>query len=697
MKLTLRDILVVGVSTVIISGASYTLYRDFTRRVEGGERKVIGTIIYKQKKAQRKYSGEVIWEDVTRQDTVYNFDSIRTDEGSSSVIKLKNGSEIELKENTLVLLSLASGSANIDFSRGSISTLSSAGLNISAGKTVIKAGKGKMNLAAGADTLKVNVEKGSATIGDKKINQNQLALIGGDKTSIKEKEFTLTSPVSNSWLLTFGARYRTAFAWKAKKKGPYRLQVSQNRDFTGRVISLRADKAAAAAQLNPGTWYWRVAYGKAGSAYSPESTFTIIKERQEKIISPRQGASFTYFKTEPLISFRWTGSKASASYRLEFSREKNFSKVAKTVTSNDTAISSPAPGAGKWYWRVVNIYPFSTAGVEVKSPAGEFTLSRSAALSPPALLKPVEGYRLSEFVLKGGSQLFNWQGHDDLDKYRIEIAANRDFKSPRVSALVKNPYFPLTSSLPRGKWYWRVTGIDTEGNPYPSGSRDFTVTATAALKTTAPPDGGALALKGSQQKITFAWNDPNRGSHYVLEISPDKNFSPVARRVTATERSLQLPPPEKMERFYWRVSLMGKNNRVVTQSNTAAVTLSTTLAPPVIVYPGKGSTIDASAINALPVTWRQAKGATHYHIRIFHFARGFTRKIVDKEVKATRYTIRDMKILDEGNFSIELKSLKKSEGKTINQSIAQKRYFSLKLSQKLKNPEIISPNVIYIE
>lgn len=49
MKFALKDIIVVGISTVIISGASVTLYKDFTARVEGGERKKIGTILYKKR------------------------------------------------------------------------------------------------------------------------------------------------------------------------------------------------------------------------------------------------------------------------------------------------------------------------------------------------------------------------------------------------------------------------------------------------------------------------------------------------------------------------------------------------------------------------------------------------------------------------------------------------------------------------
>jgi len=696
MRFALRDIIVVGVSTVIIAGASAALYHDFTARVSGGKRVKIGTIIYKKKKAQRKYSGEVIWENVTRQDTVYNYDSIRTEANSSSIIKLADGSEIELKENTLILLSLAEGSANIDFSRGSISAKAATGLKISAGNKVINASKGNLNLAAKKDQLKLNVQDGTAIIDGKTIDKNQLALIGKDKTSIKEKEFTLTSPGASRYFITFGKTRNINFSWQSRQKKPYIFQVAANPGFTKNPITRRVNTPAASLALKPGSWFWRVGYGEKNTPFSQEGSFTIIKEQKETLISPAGGKIFAYVTTRPMVNFKWTGSTTDATYRIEIASDLKFTAIAQTLKSSQTSIATTALDGGKWYWRVTNVYPFGNINGSVKSPVGSFTLTKDATIPPPVLIKPVPGYRASDLFIAQGKQVLNWRLHDDIKEYRIDLAASPDMKTPRVSSVIKGSYFNLPSSTPRGTWYWRVTGIDRDGNAYLSEVRNFTITSTAKITTLRPPDGTAMAVPEEEKSIFFAWKDPNRGDRYRIELAEDRNFTKIISRSTASATSKELPRP-KQNQFFWRVSLLDTTGKVKTESNTARVLFSTALAPPQITLPREGATIDATTLNNLAFVWKKAPGATHYHLKVLHFARGFTRKIIEKEVTATRYIIKNMTLLDEGNFIIEIKSLKKSGNILNSQSIVQKRYFSIKLQQKLQNPEIITPNIIYIE
>ncbi len=696
MRFALKDIIVVGISTVIIAGASAALYHDFTARVSGGKRIKIGTITYKKKIAQRKYSGEVIWENVTSQDTVYNYDSIRTEADSSSIIKLTDGSEIELKENTLILLSLAEGSANIDFSRGSISAKATTGIKISAGNKIISASKGNLNLAAKKDQLKLNIQDGTATVDGKKIDQNQLAVIDKNKTSIQEKEFTLTSPGTNRFFLTFDKTKNINFSWKSRQQKPYILQVAADSGFTNNPVTRRINTPAAALTLKPGSWFWRVGYGEKNTPFSQEGSFTIIKEQKEMLISPASGKIFAFVNTRPMVNFKWSGSTMDASYRVEIASDPEFTTIARTLNSSQTSISTAALDGGKWYWRVTNVYPFGDINGSVKSPIGSFTLTKDATIPPPVLIKPANGYRASDLFIAQGKQILNWRLHDDIKEYRIDIAASPEMKTPRISTVIKGSYYNLTPSIPRGTWYWRVTGIDRDGNAYSSEVRNFTITTTAKITTVRPPDGSAIALREEEKNIFLAWNDPNRGERYLIELAEDRNFKKIINRSTVSGTSKELPRPEKNE-FFWRVSLLDSAGKIKTESNTARVLFSTALAPPQITLPREGEIIDATTLNNLAFVWKKAPGATHYHLKVLHFARGFTRKIIEEEVTATRYIIKNMTLLDEGNFTIEIKSLKKSQNSLISQSIAQKRYFSIKLKQKLQNPEIISPNVIYIE
>ena len=86
-----------------------------------GEAQVIGTITFKKREAQRKYSRQVVWESLEQSGPIFNNDTIRTGEKSEAVIRIKDGTEFTMNENSMVTgRPLDGDQLDIEFSQGSL-------------------------------------------------------------------------------------------------------------------------------------------------------------------------------------------------------------------------------------------------------------------------------------------------------------------------------------------------------------------------------------------------------------------------------------------------------------------------------------------------------------------------------------------------------------------------------------------------
>lgn len=121
MKFLTSDSIVVGASALLITSLSIFLYADFNRKIDAGDARQIGTITFKRQVAQRKYLAQVVWEDVEQDVPVYNNDSIRTATNSEAVIHLGDGTDINIDENSMIMLSTLENEININFEHGTIS------------------------------------------------------------------------------------------------------------------------------------------------------------------------------------------------------------------------------------------------------------------------------------------------------------------------------------------------------------------------------------------------------------------------------------------------------------------------------------------------------------------------------------------------------------------------------------------------
>jgi len=697
MKLTGKDLLITAFSIAAMSAAGTALYYDFTGKLNAEKTERIGTITFKKKTAQRKYSGQVIWENLNQTDAVYNYDTIRTDADSLSIIKLKDGSQIELNENTLILLSLTENKTTIDFSQGSINAAGAANLNIKAGNTVITAGNSTINLSKNtADQLNLNVNSGVAALGDKKIGENQEAVIGAGTAEVSDREFIPGEPRSGAYILAFSGEKNIRFAWTSKTVKKYLLEIARDPSFREKLISRTVIKPESMVRLKPGTYFWRIGYAEKKGKMSLPQPFIIIREREEHLIAPADLSAFNYVNTLPLIPLQWSGSTVASSYTISLAADPGFKNIIKTISTGDNSIAVDGLSAGTYYWQVTNVYPFPDTGLSVKSPARSFIIKQGTTVKPPEPMNPPDGQRISSLFLAGGMQLFNWQPGDDMKKYVIKIDRDREFKKPVISAATSQSFYQLSGGIATGTYFWRIEGIDAGGIPHASAERSFIITDAEKITTVSPADGGIVSVTDNRDTVQFTWNDPNRGRMYRLELSDKSDFSRILSSHASTATSLSAAGIPRGT-FYWRVSLMDKKGKALLRSNIASARSTDVLESPASITPADGTAIDMTFSNTITFSWKKVPSATHYRIIVSHYSGGFSKKILETETTDTTYVLRQLELLDEGNFTWEIKALRYAGNKLENESPLRKNYFSITLQSGMEKPEIISPKNLYIK
>jgi hypothetical protein len=237
----------------------------------------------------------------------------------------------------------------------------------------------------------------------------------------------------------------------------YRLQVSDTRDFSQRIIDQTniSEKLFSLQNLDEGkTYFWRVrASNKAGnSVYSAIWSFTtkvsLLAPTAPELLSPIQSATVNATN----VAFEWKRVNTAEKYQIQVSKFSNFSQQIvvnnNSVTNNKITVTTLEPDQ-VYFWRVRAI---NAAGSSPYSVIWLFKTEPLPNLDKPVLISPSNGS-----VIDTTSVVFKWEGVQEAENYQLEVSKDSTFKSSslRVPNLVKTDL--ILDSLEWGqKYYWRV-------------------------------------------------------------------------------------------------------------------------------------------------------------------------------------------------------------------------------------------------
>ncbi|MCC5813293.1 MAG: FecR domain-containing protein [Leptospira sp.] len=697
-----RTAIVIPLLLIASMVLSVLLYLNITKKVEGGNNPTIGILTFKIRSIQRKYDGEVVWETIPTETEIKNRDTIRTVNLADATLTLEDGTEIQIGENSMILVDFSDKKWNLNFAYGSVGAKkgSNDGLNIVSGDSSIEVGSGELSLNKSGDDLSINITKGDSKlkVGDeeKTISQDQTATIGKEGVSVKQQNYRLVKPLGNSIITTTETSKSIDFSWTLSGNRPKKSELVVSNDPRFRQIisktSLNSDNATI--KLKPGSYYWKITYSDENNKPTESSTsrFTLFYNDGIKLFTPTNNSRISYNSNFPKpISFSWSKSEIVSFYRLEISDDENFNNIIERKETRNNSIAITGLKQGNLFYRVIGKSSISGES-DIISETRSFSLDETKELSKVSLVEPSNQRNISLPSLKDSGILFSWKDTIEYNQYNFQLATDESFSSVLRTDTSNKNFYRWNSDIKAGKYFWRVTGINSNNEKMTSQVREFNISEDVKISLIRPSQEIQLELQDGKS-VNFGWKPlPNTGKTNLI-ISKAKELSdPVFNEiVSGNSKSVNLKNPGK---YFWRINWSdGKTDSI---SDIYSFDLVANLPPPKITFPRASSSVDMTRRDDLLIQWNTVPEADLYFIRLLDTTGLREREILASRVNGNSYRFRDLTKLNQGKFRIELKSLSKKQDGGFTESRVEKIEFFITLTTGITT-KILTPERIYVE
>lgn len=643
-------------------------WKDVNRTLSKIGETPIGTITFKYKVAQRKFSDRLIWDMLQKESYVYNGDTIRTADLSEATIRFTDNNIITLEESSLAQIFLdSSGSASVDFAGGGIridSSQSASGMSVSSGNTNFRIDSGSVMVASsgtgtgtagGGDAgtgvppdtsveagspgiLSFEVISGTASVMDSGSGElvNLSLGEGGSVSSgrvIKETGITVLSPLQNYRFNNYGnGLYSVPFS--VAKSGELSdssviLEISETKDFKTlkERISLKGINQVNVG-LPEGVWYWRISSrNSAGELTVNTGKFTIISIPKPVLLVPGDKEVYSYRTVKPSLRFVWQGNQYASWYLLEVFEKQNMeSPVVSRRVSGTSAIIDEFD-KGDYVWRVTPVYSGEGNSGAVDSGFSSFSVNDKKEFEPPKLTSHPSGSFVNINAVnnaRGQSVLFSWENDKEADEYLFKIISSDDGKVLKEVSVNEN-YInvnPVDFGITEGVYFWQVAKKDKKGNISPdSEKREFTaVDGEVVFHATFPVNGYGIA-ENLVYDMLFAWKN-NTNDSVIAEIARDEDFSNiiVSKTIGYENQSvgnISLPAGE----YWWRIRTehpFGGGESLKSKAHKFSVLPP--LPAPGVVFPLPGEVIPVAKDELTEFIWQEVSGADYYNLSVYSSA-----------------------------------------------------------------------------
>ena len=398
----------------------------------------VGIVERTHAKVRRRAARSYLWTFVEADSPLGKKDAIQTAEESSATVRLKNGSQLEIGENSLVVMD--------DMAQLSLQFL-----------------------------------RGSFTL--RKDEGDSLITVGSDGQTILQKlplRMLAPEPQATIFISPSESSALVKFSWAAVGETkplaePPTLQISNTSDFSPQhtqLFPLKSTKDTSyQTRLAAGLYFWRVV--SKGTVLSETLRLDLTKAKPLIPIFPADGERLRW-EADKGIEFRWnlpdtlgSGGAQHATHELEVAKDPDFKKIvrAEKIAAFAEGALFASLGEGDFFWRIRSRY----RDVTLTSDVEPFSLSNTVPDSRPlTLLTPADGDKIFYWTTPKPFS-FAWR-KDSLPEeaghsYRLEIARDPEFKSGLLSRQTKEASLSSQSlSLAPANYFWRIKIVDANGN-----------------------------------------------------------------------------------------------------------------------------------------------------------------------------------------------------------------------------------------
>jgi hypothetical protein len=254
------------------------------------------------------------------------------------------------------------------------------------------------------------------------------------------------------------------FSWDvAEGANSYRLQVSTDPNFGSTVINQLTPMTSYTppSTLAQGVYYWRVQvirYSNIGNDWSQVEQFSLNLPTPAGL-TPNNNTVVHYAPTfcwDPVLEPSIEPLLAAWKYRVQVSRDENFSSIYDTIdTHNSCWTPTKGYADGAYWWHV--------AMIDGNGRLGSYSSSATYIKQYPVttLISPISG-TVSQ------TPTFIWTPVNGAATYRFEVSLFSTFDPLFDSVVTINSQFTPTKIYNTDKvYYWRVAIRDRSGNQGP--------------------------------------------------------------------------------------------------------------------------------------------------------------------------------------------------------------------------------------
>lgn len=450
-----------------------------------------GYIMKAQSDIKKRTANSLIWEPTKQNEVLYYQDSVLTLSESSATLYLKDQTELQMSENTLVTLEepeeSSSAEIRLRFSKGDLTARNPFA------KTQIQSKDWIVNLEKGAEVAlrktdqayefevltgqaSLQTEKGTEALSDSKIIKiNDSQQIESIDKSLKLK----WSEPKPERVYTFEDKANVALKWQGSASA-IRIE-RQGQSSENKIV--KSEQQNADVELPIGSYQIRLEDQNGIS-----NSKTIEVWQAPKIILkkplPRDRISL-----DAPLEFVWSADSKVKSYQLRLNNGQVYN-------SNDNAKAIKFDQEQDVVWRIEAI---DEEGFVIPSLYDSKVYLRSNTLAAPKLKTPklIEEVEeklpevkkepdssfnriilnhfyvkvLTSFftqqayaqVLRKKQVIFEWEGVAGANQYIIEISTDPEFKNPEVIETLSNTRYVWKKYDARKKYYWRVASGHSNG------------------------------------------------------------------------------------------------------------------------------------------------------------------------------------------------------------------------------------------
>jgi len=683
MRLLNKDFFVVCISGAIIAVCAYLLYLDLNSQIIRDDKSAVAFITFRKKIAQRRYSDNSVWEELSNHSPLFNYDSIRTDDNSSAVVTFKDGGEIDIDSNSMIIIVKEGDEVKVNFEGGNISVKKGTlALSVKADKTSFGLKNGRLSISRNSDGIAADVEGGSAEVGSAGVlsDSNSFRFSGGEM-KIEDKNIILKSPVDGEKIITSSSAGDVAFNFDGLSSSV--IELSKTRSFS-KIYKTIPSAGSSLVSLQGGSYYWRVVDKNEKSEIR---RFSVISDSPVKPVYPENNSQVFFSNSDPVIMMRWSGAESVSDFEVSIASDPEMTNIVKSVKTSARFSSFPVEAEGNYYWSVKANYSGGFTGSEVVS----FSAVKQTRISPPVLISPLNSAKLSVSAVKSGKVRFNWKV--STGKYRIDLAKDSLFNDKIFSKETASNTEVLPPDTAVGTYYWRVAAIDSDGKDSDSSMvRELNILDSLNLQLISPVTG---FISGSGL-LRFRWNDKNMGSLYRIDIAKDNKFKNIVHTSTSMERKTDVSLSDA-GKYYWRVFLLGSDESILAESHVEDFRISESLPAPVILSPVNGSNYNLGSPNPITISWKKSAGASTYTVSLKQIVGGEEYLLFSEKTNKNSLIIRNLSKFKTGKIRAEVKAVKLQKAEIIAESKTDTVVFEFKQSEMLSAPEIRTQGLIYVK